>query len=316
LIIPVNQIEQQFEAENPDIDVQNECHGSIQVIRHVTDIHKKIDVVATADYSLIPMLMYSAINPDTGEPYGNWAMKFATNELALAFQDESNYASEINSENWWEIITRPDVRIGLADPRFDASGYRALMAMKLAEEFYDRPTILFNFLDGQLKFPITATINQNQSILSIPEIIATKENNHVVIRGSSIQLISLLEAGDLDYAFEYRSVINQHHLKILELPDEINLGNENLNAFYSQVKVVLDFQRFNTVKPEFTGEQIGYGITIPSNAPHPEAAARYIAFLFSQSGRQIMKSNSQEVFQSIIVDQPENLPVSLRNINK
>jgi len=33
------------------------------------------------------------------------------------------------------------------------------------------------------------------------------------------------------------------------------------------VEVDLNFQRFATVKPQFVGERIAYGITIPSNAP-------------------------------------------------
>ena len=54
------------------MDVLNECHGSIQVIRHVTELHEQIDVVATADYALIPMLMYAVDDPDSGLPYANW----------------------------------------------------------------------------------------------------------------------------------------------------------------------------------------------------------------------------------------------------
>jgi len=69
LIIPFNHLEQAFEARYPNIDVKAEYHGSIQVIRHVSELHKSIDVVATADASLIPLLMYAVNNPETGKPY-------------------------------------------------------------------------------------------------------------------------------------------------------------------------------------------------------------------------------------------------------
>ena len=49
---------------------------------------------------------------------------------------------------------------------------------------------------------------------------------HILLRGASIQLIALLESGDLDYGFEYESVIRQHGLKLLSLPDEVNLGGK------------------------------------------------------------------------------------------
>ena len=85
LILPFAALEQVFESQHPEVDVLNECHGSIQVIRHVTELHEQIDVVATADYALIPMLMYAVDDPDSGLPYASWAIRFATNHLALAY---------------------------------------------------------------------------------------------------------------------------------------------------------------------------------------------------------------------------------------
>jgi ABC-type molybdate transport system substrate-binding protein len=52
LIRPIDELEKAFEAIHPEVDVLMECHGSIQVIRHVTELHEKIDVVATADHAL------------------------------------------------------------------------------------------------------------------------------------------------------------------------------------------------------------------------------------------------------------------------
>jgi molybdate/tungstate transport system substrate-binding protein len=83
-------------------------------------------------------------------------------------------------------------------------------------------------------------------------------------------------------------VIRQHGLELLELPEAVNLGSEALAETYRQVEVKLDFQRFAKIKPVFRGEPIGYGITIPSNAPEPELAERYIQFLLSEAGRGIM----------------------------
>ena len=128
LIIPFGDLEKAFESKYPQIDVQAQYHGSIQVMRHSTELHEPIDVVATADASLIPMLMYATINPETGIPYADWYIRFASNRLAIAYQTNSLYSNEITAENWYSIISRPDVKVGLADPRFDAVGYRALMS--------------------------------------------------------------------------------------------------------------------------------------------------------------------------------------------
>jgi len=92
LIVPFAELEQAFEQAHPEIDIQAEYHGSIQVIRHVTELHEPVDIVATADASLIPILMYTTINESTGNPYADWYIHFATNHLALAYQPESLYA--------------------------------------------------------------------------------------------------------------------------------------------------------------------------------------------------------------------------------
>lgn len=312
LIIPFDHIEKTFEAKYPNIDVQAEYHGSIQVIRHATELHKPIDVVATADAALIPMLMYATNVPDTDQPYADWYIRFASNHLALAYNPESKYADEINAQNWAEVISRPDVKIGIADPRFDASGYRALMAFALAEIANENYALFAPMFDKQFTFPVTIFRGDELTTITVPEILETKPESHIVIRGASIQLIALLESGDLDYAFEYESVIQQHGLKMVSLPAEVNLGEDANGKLYSQVQVDLDFQRFATVKPQFRGERIGYGVTIPASAEHPGEAAQFIAFLLSLEGRAIMEADHHPMFETFIADGYENLPSVLQ----
>jgi molybdate/tungstate transport system substrate-binding protein len=312
LIIPFDALEQAYEARHPEIDVQMEGHGSIQVMRHVTEIHDLVDVAATADYALIPLLMYANEVPETGQPYASWTVKFATNRLALAYTPRSRYADEITADNWYKIISRPDVKMGLADPRFDAAGYRALMALKLAEKAYDKPTIFVDVLLGRFKTPITAQEENGRSVIHVPEIVAPKTDSGIVMRGASVQLIALLESGDLDYAFEYESVIQQHGLEKIPLPDAINLGAESHMDPYQQVMVRLDFQRFATVKPEFSGEVISYGITIPSNAPHPKQAQDFIAFLLGPEGQAVMAANHHPLIVPPLADHYDALPEALK----
>ena len=249
--------------------MRGEYHGSIQVIRHATELHKPIDVVATADAALIPMLMTGVNDPETGRPYADWYIRFASNRLALAYQPGSKYAGELTADNWPELLARPDVKVGIADPRFDAAGYRAFMAVALAQERARRYTYFPGLFKDQFTQPVTLFLDDQLATVTVPEVLETRSGSHIILRGASIQLIALLESGDLDYAFEYESVIRQHGLGMLRLPDEENLGSTEHEAGYSRVQVNLDFRRFATVKPKFRGERIGYGITIPANAPHP-----------------------------------------------
>ena len=312
LIIPFAEIEQAFEAQYPDIDVLAEYHGSIQVMRHVTEIHHQIDVVATADAALIPMLMYASEVPETGAPYADWYIRFASNHLALAHTEKSAYADEIDSENWAEILARPDVKLGLSDPRFDALGYRALMAFSLLENSLGRYDLFPPVFDGQFSYPVTIFRDDDLTTITVPEVLETKPAAHILMRGSSVMLIPLIESGDVDYAFEYESVIQQHGLEMVRLPDAVNLGNAAFEDNYAGVEVDLDFQRFISIEPKFAGERIGYGITIPANAEHTDEAALFIAFLLSDEGRAIMEANAHPLFEPFPADGYGNMPESLQ----
>jgi molybdate/tungstate transport system substrate-binding protein len=315
LIKPFDDLEKAFESQNPDIDVQSEYHGSIQVIRHATELHELIDVVATADYALIPQLMYAVNAPETGRPYADSYIRFATNKLGLAYSERSKYANEISTDSWMEILTRPEVKVGIADPRFDASGYRALMVFKLAEGLYAGRSDLFNqMFDSQFTMPLLVSEEAGVTIIRVPEILETKSGAHVVLRGASVQLLALLESGDLDYAFEYESVIQQHGLRLVHLPDTLNLGSSDQAQTYGKVMVRLDFKRFASVKPEFKGEQIGYGLTIPSTAPHPEAAVRFIAFLLGPEGQKIMEADHHPLLDPAVGDRYDRLPPELQKL--
>lgn len=54
LMVPFARVSKEFEDANPGIQLDIQAHGSIQVCRSVTDLEREIDIVAVADYSLIP----------------------------------------------------------------------------------------------------------------------------------------------------------------------------------------------------------------------------------------------------------------------
>ncbi|MBI9044724.1 MAG: tungstate ABC transporter substrate-binding protein WtpA [Anaerolineaceae bacterium] len=312
LMIPFDEVEKAYEALHPELDVRMEAHGSIQVIRHVTEIHDEIDVIVPADYALIPMLMYESQVPETGKAYANWLIKYASNRLVLAYRPDSKAVDEINADNWFEIIARPEVKYGLSDPRFDAAGYRSLMVVQLAENYYQDPTIFERVYLGRFKNQIRVEKIDDLQIIHVPEVLETTTDSNIVFRGGSVALLALLESGDVDYAFEYESVAIQHGLGYVTLPDELNLGEAAFAEDYAQVQVVLDFQRFTSVNPVFNGEVIGYGLTIPSNAPHPDEAEAFIAFLLSDAGRKILEDNHHPVFDVFPADGYEDMPADLQ----
>jgi molybdate/tungstate transport system substrate-binding protein len=315
LLVPFGAIEKAFEAENLDIDVLLEGHGSIQVIRHVIELpafsgEPIADIVAVADYSLIPKLMYETMIPESNQPYADWCIQFGTNTLGLAYTSQSKYAEEIDADNWYQILARLEVKVGISDPRFDACGYRALMALKLAEYFYQEEDIL-NSVIGRFSYPIKVEENDGICTILIPEIL---EAERLAIRDSSIKLLFPIQSGDLDYGFEYKSVAQQHGVNFLEFPPEINLGSEKYKTLYPDMKVKLAFKRFASVNPDYDILPIIYGMTIPNNAPHPQEAVRLMKFILSPLGQEIMEETGQVIINPPVVDVLENLPQPLADI--
>lgn len=312
LMVPFAQIEKEFEKANPDIDVEIQAHGSIQVIRHVTELGENVDVVAVADSSLIPLLMYKTLMPD-GKPYADWYIEPATNQLVLAYTPNSRYASELNAKNWYQIISRPDVRIGLADPRMDAVGYRTLMVTKLAESYYGDNDIMQNTVGRYFSVPIVAREENGISLITVPELLEPSENR-MYLRGASMQLIALLQSNDIDYTFEYKSVVTQQNLDYLELPPEINLGSENYAETYGKVRVKIDFRRFRSVIPEFEGLPIAYGMTISNNSRQKEKAATFIRFVIGADGQRIFSENHHPPLIPAECDNTGALPDELKSL--
>ena len=312
LIVPFEKLASAFEAAHPGVTVTTESHGSIQVLRHVTELGDRFDLAVTADEQLIPSLMYARDDPHTGKPYAGWYCSFATNRVVLAISPKSPLAGELTSENWYRRVTRPDVRFGLADPRFDAAGYRSLMVLQLAERAYRDPFLFEDMVMGRFTSPITVDRVGGVDVIHVPEIVETTNGSSIVLRGDSIGLLALLQSGDIDCAFEYESVARQHDLPYVQLPVSIDLGEPAQRASYRTVEVKLESQRFASVRPVFRGDLIRYAFTIPANAPDPGLAAEFAAYLLGPEGRRILQQEHQPVLTPPTLDHAAAAPEGVR----
>jgi molybdate/tungstate transport system substrate-binding protein len=186
------------------------------------------------------------------------------------------------------------------------------MVLTLAEREYNIKKLHDHLVRDAFTWPITRFTEEGLTEITVPEVVEPVRGSNLVLRGSSIQLLAVLESGDIDYAFEYESVIAQHGLLSINLPDTINLSSPDFQDRYAQVQVKLDFQRFSSVKPVFPGDAIGYGITIPSNAPNPELAESFVAFLLGPKGRAVMEAAHHPLFTQIECDHPDQIPIIIR----
>jgi molybdate/tungstate transport system substrate-binding protein len=240
-------------------------------------MRRSVDVVAVADESLIPDLMYRPMD-SSGRNFTAGCTPFAGNAMVIAFTNQSQGAEEITSQNWPEILRRPKVRIGISNPMLDAAGYRGLMVLMLADRDPATDGIFNAVIGDAFEPPLRINADNGTDHLVLPEVLRPKSSK-VAIRDGSIFLLSLLHAGGIDYAFEYRSVAEAHGLRWIDLPPAIDLSTDAEAERYRTVQVDLGFQRFASIGSERTGRPIVYAVTVPENAPHAELAAEFAAFV-------------------------------------
>ncbi len=294
LAIPFEEIEKQFEADYPDVDVQLESAGSVQCVNKITEIGKIADVLAVADYSLIPTMP---------SQYQNYYIKFAKNKMVLAYTQNSKYADEINSGNFYKILRRDDVKWGFSNPNLDPCGYRSPMVLQLAEIMTGDSQILDDLITS--KSDITVTQTGNNYRIKTPEDLGVSDEN-LVIRDKSVDLVSLLKSGGLDYAFEYLSVAVQHELNVVLLDTTIDLSNSEYNYLYQRVTVLKSNGKIST------GKAINYGITIPKNANNPELAEIFVEYIINPTGQQTLLNLGQKPISPCPTNNFNAIPSNLK----
>jgi len=278
LSVPFKKISEEFKKENPGCEVFAESSGSLDAARKVTDLKKDCDILAVADFLVIEKLLI----PD----FASWNFIFAANEMIIAYTDKSLYSSEIKSQNWQDILQKDDVIIGRSDPNADPCGYRAIFVFQLAEKFL--------------------------KIENLAEKLIIKSNT--VIRPKEVDLIALLETGNIDYLMIYKSVALQHNLKYVVLPDEINLSNPEFEDLYNSVSMTVNGSEPGK-ETTMNGSSILYSFTIPSNSIHEGDAIKFALFLINpEKGGKIIKDMGMEPFNYCNPVYLENLPKELSEI--
>jgi len=269
LTVPMEELAKAFEAKY-GVEVRLEAYGSVAAVRQVVDLGRKCDLLALADYRPILKLMW----PDLA----GWCVIFATNEMVIAYTNRSSYSGEIGPDNWPEVLLRPGVRFGRSDPALDPCGYRTLLVWELAEIYYNRPGLYEDLLS------------------KCPE--ATRPKSH--------DLAVLLETGQLDYAFLYKSVAVQCGLEFVDLPDQIDLGHEEFASFYA--RAIVEVEGLGEIR----GEPIRYAFTISKVAGHPDLALKFVLFMLSDEGRSIIESCGQNTLKPCLAVGYDNLPEELK----
>jgi molybdate/tungstate transport system substrate-binding protein len=244
LSYPLKALIEAFNTEHPDIEIISEAAGSLATARKVTELKRKADILALADYQIVDRLLI----PD----YANFNIHFASNSIGLAYTEHSHYAETINPENWLEILKKPEVKIGASDPDADPCGYRTRMLLQLAEKTESQENLIDELFTPQ-------KLHQ---------------------RPKETDLIALLETKTIDYIFLYESVSRQHGLKFLALSDSVNLSQPTLNKWYKNAALTVRGSEEGS-KIQLEGEAIVYGLTVLKDAPNKTNAYFFLQWMLN-----------------------------------
>jgi molybdate/tungstate transport system substrate-binding protein len=263
---------QAFQKQNPGVTVHSQFGASGDMVKDVTQLGQPDDVLGTADYSLIPTLM-----SDPAKPHAAFYLGFVSNEITFAYTSHSKGASQLTPANWYRILAEPGVHIGRSNPAADPSGYQILQMLQLAQGYYHDPGL-------------AAAVLKNSPDSSVAE--------------TETSLLAALQSGQIDYLAIYKSNALEDHLKYIALPTQINLSDSSMAADYA--KVIVNGGSLGNL----TGKPIIYGLTIPSNAPDPALAEKFISFVLSPPGQAIMSGNGFVVISPVLAS--GTIPASLR----
>lgn len=264
----------QFEAAHPGVAVQTQSSGSLDAIRKITDLGLPCDILITADWRLLKKPR-PRIEP--------WAAIFAGNSMGLLYTAGSARAAKIDARNWYEVITRPGVRYGHSNPERDPAGYWTLVLWQLAERYYQAPGLAAR---------LAADCPPSN------------------IRPHNVDLIALLQSGDLDYYFGYASDARLGGLRFLALPPEINLGDIRRRADYAKAAVEVGA---GAARHTIRGAPIAYGATLAAQAPHRALALEFLELMLGPAGRAAAEQHGLLGYaRPYYADPQSRMPAALR----
>jgi molybdate/tungstate transport system substrate-binding protein len=276
---PFREIDALFRRRYPNVVPQPQFGGSVKMAREIAELHEPADILAVADYSVIPKYLFAS---GSRAAYATWYAGFARNAITFVYTPKSKDAGRISLENWYRVLARPHVEIGRSNPDTDPSGYQTLQMLSLAEKYYRAPGLAMRVLEN-----------------------APKTN----MRDTETSLISALELGEIDYLAIYRSDALQHHFRYLALPAKIDLSDPADAAFYKTGVA-------HTKNGAIAGRPIVYAATIVKGARHPGWAAKYLAFLFGPEGQKVMRKNGFLTLSPAIAKNVGAVPAALRSLLK
>ncbi|MGA2790237.1 MAG: extracellular solute-binding protein [Candidatus Bathyarchaeia archaeon] len=278
LQVPFNAIANTLiRPQYPTLSYNYIFEGSRLAANEITQANKSFDIFASADYRIIPNQLIPK--------YASWYIVFASNSMAVLYTNHSRYESEITQKNWYQIITRPGVIVGVSDKETDPSGYNAIFMLKLAGlQDYQNSSYLYD--------QIYHTKNAAKELVIVP---------------TETYLDAQLETGAVDYVLSYSSEAISHKLQYVDPGPQVNLSNLTFANWYAKVNVTVNGK-------QVTGAPILYDVTIPSSSPDRSMSIIFIKALLSPMGQQILRTSGLTPLNPVYIYNQQAVPTSVIDV--
>lgn len=270
--------------------------GSVDLARRVTTGQEPCDIMASADFETIELLLEPARAAD-------YDIRFAQGGMVLAYTTASKNAATISSGNvpfnppssvpdaaadWFDQLTQSGVAIASSHPFVDPSGYRNDLIFQLAEEEYGVANLYGTLL--------------THYYISKPNDALGKTFDYQILYEHSA-----VAAFKADTTQSYRYV---------KLPDAVNLANPALERRYRDATITipgLDIAD-NARRVTLTGSRVVWGVTILRAAPHLATAIKFLQLLFGPQGVALQTASGPQPITPPTVEREdfEHVPPALR----
>ena len=245
-----------FAAAN-NVEFQGTGQGSYGLARLLAAKKMRADVFVAITPGPVAVLLQAGLLKQ--------ATPIASTAMVIAYSPRSEYAARFKAADekqpWWAVMKAPGFRFGRTDPVTDPQGRNIIFTMELAEIYYRVPGLARHLL---------GTVNNPAQIFTEPS------------------LLSRLESGQLDASSGYQSAVSSHKLPYVALPPELNLSDPAYAAkWYSQATFLLPTANGGTT--QVSPEPLVFYAGVLENAPSPEMARKFVAFLATREGQQILQ---------------------------
>ncbi len=195
----------------------------------------------------------------------------ASTRMVIAYSPKSRFAPALAAaaagrQPWAAVLQSKGLRFGRTDPRTDPQGQNILFTLRLAERYLHQPGLA-------------------------ARIAGPTQNPRQIFTETS--LLSRLESGQIDAASGYASATLSHHLPFIPLPDEINLSNPAMQqSWYATVRLTVHGAdgKARIVHPA----PLVFYAAVLKNAPAPDLAAAFVAFLASPHGQAVLRAHGYD----------------------